>query len=112
MTQPTKAALEEAKRVVSKLEHGIDEHRSWLREIGAPIIATALTAAEERGRKAGEERIQKLRDRLELLSAQSEWIVPEEPRLRNWKDVATRLIGEANLALAEDDALAAKEKEV
>lgn len=37
--------------------------------------------------------------RVKMMAAKSEWIT--EPRLRNWKDVAQRLTGEAALTLAE-----------
>lgn len=42
-----------AKDIVDKIEHGDDEHRRWLHEHAAPIIAAALRAEYVRGLENG-----------------------------------------------------------
>lgn len=97
MTVLTKAALEEARRIRNDLSSLLRSEPTWEQfDDEIRTIATALTAAEERGRKAGEERIQKLRTG--LVDACNE-LMPYATARQTLE-----------MTLAGDDALAAKEK--
>lgn len=105
MTQPTKAALEEAKALIQKW---IEDNRSFSPYECPELIkelSDALAAAEERGRKAGEERIESLIYHLSACYCFCQFENPMTNQLLTYPIKCAKCVG-----IKIDRALAAKEK--